>query len=106
MVADTSLGGGNRQFPQTTWGLVARLRETTQHRAALEDLCRRYWKPVYSWIRAAWSKPAEDAKDLTQAFFLLFRIREEVRREIRADLRQMTSDEGELDEEWNALFRS
>lgn len=67
---DTSLGGAARQFPATTWGLIAKLRETAQHRAALEDLCRRYWKPVYAWVRVAWAKSNEDAKDLTQAFFL------------------------------------
>jgi len=39
-------------------------------RAGLEDLIRRYWKPTYRYIRAAWAKSSEDAKDLTQAFFL------------------------------------
>ena len=214
--------------------MIARLRQTAQHREALEDLCARYWKPVYSYVRAAWAKSNEDAKDLAQAFFLwlldgeplknyaperggfrvylkvllrrfvghqevalnrlkrgggvkhipiqddgfvadsketdpeklfdrswitelvnqavdrvrgrsdatsfqvyekyefapegerptykelgeelgipvnevknhLFRLREEVRREIRADIAQMTSDPGELEEEWNVLFRS
>lgn len=70
MSGDTSLGGAGGVFPETTWGLVSRLRDTTQHRAALEDLCRRYWKPVYRYARAAWSKSNEDAKDITQAFFL------------------------------------
>ena len=37
---------------------------------ALEGLCQRYWKPVYHFVRRAWSKPNEDAKDLTQAFFM------------------------------------
>ncbi len=69
MANETSLGGGQRMFPATTWGLIARLRETGQHRGALEDLCRRYWKPVYCYTRAAWAKSSEDAKDLTQAFF-------------------------------------
>src|SRR6185436_15636171 len=33
-------------------------------------ICRRYWKPVYAYVRAAWAKNNESAKDLTQAFFL------------------------------------
>lgn len=66
-MSDTSLGGG---FPETTWGLVSRLRETAAHRQALEALCTRYWKPVYTYVRLAWRKSDADARDLTQAFFL------------------------------------
>ncbi|MBI2920432.1 MAG: sigma-70 family RNA polymerase sigma factor [Planctomycetes bacterium] len=40
-----------------------------QTRGLLDQLVRRYWKPVYIYIRAAWRKPNEEAKDLTQAFF-------------------------------------
>lgn len=65
---DTSLAGPNR-FPETTWGMISRLRDPARHRAALEDLCRRYWKPVYCYARIAWAKSNEDAKDLAQAFF-------------------------------------
>jgi RNA polymerase sigma-70 factor (ECF subfamily) len=39
-------------------------------RRALEELCGRYWKPVYCYIRSRWAKSNEDAKDLTQGFFL------------------------------------
>lgn len=37
--------------------------------AALEKLCRQYWFPVYAHIRHH-GHAAEDARDLTQAFFL------------------------------------
>jgi len=37
---------------------------------ALEALCSRYWAPVLHYVRRAWSKSHEDAKDLTQGFFL------------------------------------
>lgn len=37
---------------------------------ALEELCGRYWKPIYCHLRVAWVKSNEDAKDLTQAFLL------------------------------------
>jgi RNA polymerase sigma-70 factor (ECF subfamily) len=36
----------------------------------MDELCHRYWKPVYCYLRAGWSKTNEDAKDLTQAFFI------------------------------------
>ena len=29
-----------------------------------------YWKPVFKYLRLKWHAPAEDAADLTQAFFL------------------------------------
>jgi RNA polymerase sigma-70 factor (ECF subfamily) len=57
-VSETSIGGLQKGFPQTVWG------------AGLEALCGRYWKPVYHHIRLTWRKSNEDAKDLTQAFFL------------------------------------
>lgn len=37
--------------------------------AALEELCRRYWFPVYAYIRRRGNGRAE-AEDLTQSFFL------------------------------------
>jgi RNA polymerase sigma-70 factor (ECF subfamily) len=64
---DTSLGGGERAFPETTLGFAAGL--PAGDAGSLETLCRRYWKPVYSYLRIAWSKSNEDAKDATQAFF-------------------------------------
>jgi RNA polymerase sigma factor (sigma-70 family) len=41
-----------------------------EYRSSLDAVCKRYWKPVYTFIRAGWSKSNEDAKDLAQAFFL------------------------------------
>ena len=37
--------------------------------AALAELCRIYWYPIYSFVRSRGSSP-EDAQDLTQGFFL------------------------------------
>jgi RNA polymerase sigma factor (sigma-70 family) len=56
---DTSIGGSGRAFP-----------ETGGDRPSLETLCARYWKPVYAYLRGAYAKSNEEAKDLTQAFFL------------------------------------
>jgi len=70
--ADTSMGGSAEDFPKTTYHLVLGLRGESpdDRRRALERLGRRYWKPVYAFARRAWAKSNEDAKDLTQAFFL------------------------------------
>lgn len=58
-------------FPQTTWGLVSQLQKAREQRQqGLETLCTRYWRPIYAYVRRAWRKSNEDAKDLTQAFFL------------------------------------
>lgn len=68
---DTSLGGPDKVFPQTRWSLVWNLSEaeSAQFREAIDVLCARYWKPVYTYVRIAWAKSNEDAKDLTQSFF-------------------------------------
>jgi RNA polymerase sigma factor (sigma-70 family) len=64
--------GGAAEFPPTQWSLIQRARgvQTAERREAMESLCLRYWKPVYCFVRRAWSKGPEDAQDLTQAFFL------------------------------------
>lgn len=68
---DTAMGGRDPAFPVTTWSLLAKIRGPAgDSRGALEKLCLRYWKPVYRFIRLGRAKSNEDAKDLTQAFFL------------------------------------
>lgn len=59
-----------RMFPVTRWSLVveARDEEAGDSTAALEDLCRTYWMPLYAAVRRFGHDP-EDAKDLTQEFF-------------------------------------
>lgn len=68
---DTSLGGPARSFPTTAWSDVLAAGDAGRPDRAerLGRLLTHYWKPVYVFIRAAWRKPVEDAKDLTQAFF-------------------------------------
>jgi RNA polymerase sigma-70 factor (ECF subfamily) len=65
--------GQPRQFATTRWSLVlaAAKSETGEQKArdALEELCRTYWRPVFSFIcRRGYSM--QDAQDLTQDFFL------------------------------------
>jgi RNA polymerase sigma factor (sigma-70 family) len=70
--ADTTIGDPGGRFPSTAHDILASLRgpDGPPFRAALATLCRRYWKPVYMYVRTAWTKSNEDAKDLTQAYFL------------------------------------
>lgn len=57
-------------FVTTEWSVVlAAGSDTAARQAALERLCRTYWQPVYGFIRRL-GNDAEQAKDMTQAFFL------------------------------------
>ena len=69
---DTTLGGSKNRFPLTTMGFLGRLLDShhPDYQQGLETLCQRYWKPIYCYLRIAWAKSNEEAKDLTQAFFL------------------------------------
>src|SRR5262249_34329686 len=48
--------------------LAAGQKHTSECSAALEALCRRYWPPLYSYVRRRGYNP-HDAQDLTQGFF-------------------------------------
>jgi len=69
---ETSLGGSGRDFPKTAGDMLSKVRDPSSQvrREGFEELSRRYWKPVYCYVRLAWAKTNEDAKDLAQAFFL------------------------------------
>ena len=71
MDVDTAMGGQAAPFPSTLWTNVLQAGDVDdgKRRAAWEDLARRYWKPVYLYIRVKWAKSNEDAKDLAQDFF-------------------------------------
>jgi len=58
-------------FTTTHWSVVlAAQGATPEAQAALEKLCRIYWRPIYGFVRRQGIKP-EEAKDLTQGFFAL-----------------------------------
>ena len=64
---------GNAQpgplFTTTHWSVVLEAQgESPEAEAALEKLCRMYWRPIYSFVRRQGVSPA-DAEDLTQGFF-------------------------------------
>ena len=57
-------------FVTTHWSVVltAGRNDTARARAALEQLCRNYWHPLYAYVRGA-GYSREEAEDLTQEFF-------------------------------------
>lgn len=61
----------DRCFRTTHWSVVlaAQGGESSQSRQALEQLCRAYWNPLCGYIQRR-GYTQEDAKDLTQDFFL------------------------------------
>ncbi|HUJ44743.1 MAG TPA: sigma-70 family RNA polymerase sigma factor [Opitutaceae bacterium] len=67
---EAAAGRDPRAFATTHWSLVVRAGDagTSQGRAALEELCRIYWYPLYSFARSR-GLPQQEAEDLTQGFF-------------------------------------
>lgn len=58
-------------FATTHWSAVLSVgrRDSPAAKAALEELSRTYWYPLYAFLRRTGNKP-EDAEDLVQGFFL------------------------------------
>jgi RNA polymerase sigma-70 factor (ECF subfamily) len=57
-------------FATTRWSLIVAAREgaSPEARQALSQLCEAYWYPLYAYIRRR-GRTADEAQDLTQAFF-------------------------------------
>jgi RNA polymerase sigma-70 factor (ECF subfamily) len=66
----SSTNGKGKDFTTTNWSVVLAAGQDNFERAtvALERLCRKYWYPVYAFIRRRGSD-WHQAEDLTQAFF-------------------------------------
>jgi RNA polymerase sigma-70 factor (ECF subfamily) len=66
----TSADASARWFTTTHWSVVLSAGQSTSPRAeaALEELCRAYWYPLYAYVRRQGHSP-HDAQDLTQEFF-------------------------------------
>jgi RNA polymerase sigma factor (sigma-70 family) len=58
------------RFGETPWSIVVAAGATTEPRAqaALTELCRVYWRPIYGYLRRS-GYNTHDAQDLTQSFF-------------------------------------
>ena len=59
-------------FPVTRHSVVRSLASERPdiRRAAFDVLADAYWKPVFKYVRLKWRADADEAADLTQAFFL------------------------------------
>src|ERR1700757_1640376 len=66
-----SIGAAGAQFHTTLWTLVMVSAQSQAEggKAALAELCRIYWYPLYSFARRRGHSP-HDAQDLTQGFFM------------------------------------
>ena len=58
------------RFTTTHWSMVLKARSSSspEAEAAMEQLCRAYWPPLYAFVRRE-GLGVEDAQDLTQEFF-------------------------------------
>jgi len=67
------------EFPATKWSVVQRAAAVSSQtsRAALEDLCRTYWPPLYAFLRRSGHDPAE-AKDLVQGYLARLLARDDL----------------------------
>ncbi len=83
----TRIGGG-RRFPETHWSVLIVLgdRSDPRHAEHLDALLRRYWKPIYSYVRYVHPSNRQDAEDLTQGFFLMLLS--------RVDFAELSPDRG------------
>jgi RNA polymerase sigma-70 factor (ECF subfamily) len=62
-------------FPETEWALFSGLQhaDTRARSISLDTLIRRYWRPIYLFIRQhGFGKAEAEAEDLTQDFFALW----------------------------------
>jgi DNA-directed RNA polymerase specialized sigma24 family protein len=64
----------NAAFSKTQWITVLQAQSSSpKSHEALNQLCRRYWPPVYAFIRRKWTQHSpQKAEDLTQQFFVEF----------------------------------
>ena len=62
---DTAMGGLNGRFPTTEW---TRIINPAQRETIQAELCTKYWKPLYHYLRCKGFTNAE-SKDFVQGFF-------------------------------------
>jgi RNA polymerase sigma factor (sigma-70 family) len=71
MTADFSSRGGKARFPPTRRSAVIAIgsADSKERAHSFDVLVRAYWRPVYAHVRFKWRRTADDARDVTQAFF-------------------------------------
>jgi RNA polymerase sigma-70 factor (ECF subfamily) len=92
VTSTTGIGAGGQYggaaFTTTHWSVVLQAQgESPTAQAALDKLCRTYWRPIYGFVRRKGVEP-EEAKDLTQGFFALLLE--------RRDLNKVRQEKGRL----------
>ena len=72
-------GAKNPNFPTTNWTLIRKIQQSNgpEAVAAMEEICRRYWYPIYAFHRRH-GFVSSDAEDLTQDFFQALVMRETI----------------------------
>jgi RNA polymerase sigma factor (sigma-70 family) len=77
-MSDEGLQPSGDRFPPTRRSVIEAVASTDaeDRERALESLCAAYWKPIYKYIRLRWQRPADEAQDLTQGFFVKLLERE------------------------------
>ena len=67
---NTSMAGSVEAFLTTRWSVIDKIAENgdTPDQALINELLKKYWKPVYCFLRRK-GYDNERAKDLTQGFF-------------------------------------
>ncbi len=108
-------GKSGDSFPATQWSLVVHASRPleSQAQAALEDLCGRYWYPLYVYARRHVRGP-EEAQDLIQEFRelaltpeaarqALHRLRKRYRALLRDEIAQTVSHPDQVEDELRAL---
>jgi DNA-directed RNA polymerase specialized sigma24 family protein len=80
-MADSSAAG--QRFEETAWSVVLAAGDSSPRaRAALAELCRVYWPPIYAYLRRH-GCDTQDAQDFTQTFFQHILENETLRRASR-----------------------
>jgi RNA polymerase sigma factor (sigma-70 family) len=71
-MSDEDFQPGPDRFPPTRRSVIEAVGsiDADVRENALEALCAAYWKPIYKYIRVRWNRPGEEARDLTQGFFV------------------------------------
>jgi len=67
---DSGLRGGRFPITRLSAIVAAGSQDQAERSRAFDLLVAAYWMPVYKYIRIKWNKSSEDAKDLTQGFFV------------------------------------
>jgi len=88
---ETKMGGTKRTFQTTLWTDIwnAGSGNDATRQSSLENLLKRYWKPVYCYLRRK-GHDNEQAKDLTQGFFQVVLDRKLIQRADRSQGRFRT----------------